>query len=295
MPTRAALLSHKQSLEYSPIDTRVSEYMVRNHLVGSCAYSSLILSLVPFQKIVSDDGAIDFSIVTPHQADDETDVTVKDSEADPADTENLKDMKSEDDEFIPEIEYMMEEKLRKLYEASHEFGKDQLSVVLKTEPVHCELMSLLFIPYITRQAIHDAPSLKHSFRNMFREVEKKRIDSETGEPRNFVRLVHEAFKVFEEYVNSRAQFNRDDGSVTLESAVIAQVLITCDEVFSVTDVATGMIMQGHGEKQRVSHLVRLEVLVKERIPQDGVKPLFEVGSWQIVDWDDLEGGNIWFI
>jgi hypothetical protein len=107
--------------------------------------------------------------------------------------------------------------------------------------------------------------------------------------------VREAFNIFEEYANSRAQFNRDERSAIMESTVIAQVLITCDEVFSVTDVATGMIMQGNGDKQRVSHLVRLEVSVKEHISPDGGKPLFEIGSWQIVDWDDLEDGNIWFI
>ncbi len=189
----------------------------------------------------------------------------------------------------------MEKKLRKLYEASHEFGKDQMKIVLQTEPVHFELVSLLFIPYITRQAVNDAPSLKHSFRNMFRQVEKKRLDSETGQPINFVQLVREAFRIFEEYANSRAHFNPDEGYAEMDSTVIAQVLITCDEVFSVTDVETRMIMQGNGKQQRVFHLVRLEVPVKEHISQDGGKPLFEIGSWQIVDWDDLEDGNIWFI
>lgn len=258
-------------------------------------YSSRILWLVPFQKIVSDDGSIEFDKVTDAEdgeaadADGDSGSATADTEDDPKETE------SEDDDVVPEYEYMMEEKLRKLYEASHEFGKDSMRIILQTEPVHCELVSLLFIPYITRQAVHDAPSLKHSFKNMFREVEKKRINPETGEPINFVQLVREAFKTFEVYVNSRAQFNRDDGYASMESTVIAQVLITCDEVFSVTDVATGMIMQGNGKKQRVSHLVRLEVPIKERIPPDGGKPLFEVGSWQIVDWDDLEDGNIWFI
>mmetsp|Transcript_103 Transcript_103/g.213 ORF Transcript_103/g.213 Transcript_103/m.213 type:complete len:395 (-) Transcript_103:49-1233(-) len=240
---------------------------------------------VPFQTIVSEDGTIDFSTVTEKTDENETTDTVE------TEAEN----NEKDDETSPEIDYMMEKKLRKLYEASHDFGKDQMKIVLQTEPVHCELVSLLFIPYITRQAVNDAPSLKHSFRNMSRQVEKKRLDSETGQPINFVQLVREAFRIFEEYANSRARFNPDEGYAEMESTVIAQVLITCDEVFSVTDVATGMIMQGNGKQQRVFHLVRLEVPVKEHISQDGGKPLFEIGSWQIVDWDDLEDGNIWFI
>jgi hypothetical protein len=240
---------------------------------------------VPFQTIVSEDGTIDFSTVTEKSDENETIDTVE------TEAEN----NEKDDETSPDIDYMMEKKLRKLYEASHEFGKDQMKIVLQTEPVHCELVSLLFIPYITRQAVNDAPSLKHSFRNMFRQVEKKRLDSETGQPINFVQLVREAFRIFEEYANSRAHFNPDEGYAEMESTVIAQVLITCDEVFSVTDVETGMIMQGNGKQQRVFHLVRLEVPVKEHISQDEGKPLFEIGSWQIVDWDDLEDGNIWFI
>lgn len=231
---------------------------------------------------MSEDGVVEFSTVTKVR-DDEEDAT-DDEEAETVDTEAV----------TPEVEYMMEEKLRKLYEASHEFGKDQMRIRLETQPVHCELVSLLFIPYLTRQAVHDAPSLRHSFRNMFRAVQKKNID-ENGNATGVVALAQEAFSVFQEYVNSRAQINRDDNVVSMQSTVIAQVLIECDELFSVTDVATGMLIQGHGEKQRVYHLVRLEVVVDEQIPLGGGKPVFDVQSWQIVDWDDLEGGNIWYI
>ena len=155
--------------------------------------------IVPFQTIVSDDGTIDFSTVT--ETTEANDNETIDAAAETEEAENEKD-----DDASPEVDYMLEPKLRKLYEAAHEFGKDQMKIVLQTEPVHCELVSLLFVPYITRQAVRDAPSLKHSFRNMFREVEKKRIDSETGQPINFVQLVREAFRTFEDYANSRAQF-----------------------------------------------------------------------------------------
>jgi len=244
---------------------------------------------------VTEDGVVDFSTVT-EEGEGEGDASEEDDTpaVEQKDEKNDDDADVNDEEENPEVEYMLESKLRKLYEASHEFGKDQLRIVLQTEPVHCELVSLLFVPYITRQAIHDAPSLRHSFRNMVREVEKRSID-ENGQKTGFVHLVKEALKIFEEFVNSRAQYDRNDGSVTLESTVIAQVLIECDEVFSVTDVATGMLLQGNGEMQRVYHLVRLEVVVKERLTQGGGKTTFEVESWQIVDWDDLEDGNIWFI
>jgi len=237
---------------------------------------------------VRDDGVIDFSTVTQESDSDANEEVVA-----PSDEQAEEEKNDNDEDNTPQVEYMMEEKLRKLYEASHEFGKDQMSIRLETTPVQCELVSLLFIPYLTRQAVHDSPSLRHSYSNMFRALEKKRVGTETGQPMNMVQLIQEAFGIFEEFVRSRAQSG--DDSIIMESTVIAQVLITCDEVFSVTDVATGMIMQGHGEIQRVYHLVRLEVVVKETIPRSGGKPTFQVESWQIVDWDDLEGGNIWFV
>lgn len=200
----------------------------------------------------------------------------------------------EEDIVTPEIEDMMEEKLRKLYEACHEFGKDQMRIQLQTEPIHCELVSLLFIPYLTRQAVHDSPSLRHAYRNILRSMQENSID-ENGNRKSIPSLFQEGMRLFEEFFDSRAQIDRARQTATMESTVIAQVLIDCDEVFSVIDVATGMLIQGHGEKQRVSHVVRLEVVVKEVLPldEDG-KSSMHVGSWQIVDWDDLEGGNIWY-
>ena len=265
-------------------------------------YSFDSCRLVPFQEIVSDDGAIEFSTVTEEESSDEVatpkeedDTKAEETDDTSIDKQQKNDIDNDDndEDTTPEVEYMMEEKLRKLYEASHEFGKDQMRIKLQTVPRHCELVSLLFIPYLTRNAVKEAPSLKHVFRNMFREFEK--IIHEKGELINITQLTREGFGIGVEYANSRMQYNKVDDFFVLESTVIAQVLVTCDEVFSVTDAATGMLIQGDGEKQRVYHLVRLEVAVKQKIPTGGGKATNEVGSWQIVDWDDLVGGNLWFV
>jgi hypothetical protein len=87
---------------------------------------------------------------------------------------------------------------------------------------------------------------------------------------------------------------QDDVGI-LESTVIAQVLVTCDEKFSVTGVATGTLIQGNSDTQTVTHLVRLEVVVQQKFTRGEGNGTTEVGSWQIVDWDDLLGGNLWYV
>jgi hypothetical protein len=86
-----------------------------------------------------------------------------------------------------------------------------------------------------------------------------------------------------------------DEHMSLESTIVAQVLIECDEIFSVTDLTTGKIIQGDGELRRVPHVVRLEVVVDTQKKYGERGSHNELGSWQITDWDDLLDGNIWYL
>jgi hypothetical protein len=232
---------------------------------------------VPFQDIVSendDNVAINFSTVTTDEADDEK-AEIVDG--------NTQDDQSQED--APELEFMMEEKLRKLYKASHEFGKDQMQIVLQTEPIACELVSLMTIPFLTREAVKK----DHTLQNLYREVHYGSDSS----------IFEELLRHNQKLVQVGRTRVQTQGNVSiLESTVIAQVLVTCDEKFSVTDVATGRLVQGNGAAHTVTHLVRLEVVVQHKLvyfPLGGSESTTEVGSWQIVDWDDLLGGNPWFV
>lgn len=69
--------------------------------------------------------------------------------------------------------------------------------------------------------------------------------------------------------------------------IIADVSIHCLEAFAVKEKGTGIIVSGSTESQEVTHLVRFEVTTI----LDGKRRL---GSWRIVDWDDLLSGNVWY-
>mmetsp|Transcript_22833 Transcript_22833/g.32690 ORF Transcript_22833/g.32690 Transcript_22833/m.32690 type:complete len:140 (-) Transcript_22833:131-550(-) len=76
---------------------------------------------------------------------------------------------------------------------------------------------------------------------------------------------------------------------------IVQVLVMCDEVFCVSDLATGKVYQGYndGKVRSVPHVVRLEVDMSYTISE--TVSFDEMGSFRIVDWDDLLEGNIWYL
>jgi hypothetical protein len=86
---------------------------------------------------------------------------------------------------------------------------------------------------------------------------------------------------------------QDQGYV--ESTVICQVLVECDEVFRVKDLSTGATIQGYDDEKfrKVWHLVRMETVV-ETHPANGIIIPFEhrQGNWQITDIDDLLDGNL---
>jgi hypothetical protein len=85
-------------------------------------------------------------------------------------------------------------------------------------------------------------------------------------------------------------------SKVMESTVICQVLIHCDEIFCVKDAETGRLLQGHADEKfrRVVHLVRFEQTVTTHwTDSGGILPFrVEPGEWQITDIDDLLEGNL---
>jgi hypothetical protein len=76
--------------------------------------------------------------------------------------------------------------------------------------------------------------------------------------------------------------------------VIADVTIVCAEFFQVKDTHSGIVMQGmedEREEEEVVHNVRFEV-VTERNDEEEDGRSRKIGSWKIIDIDDMLNGNV---
>lgn len=150
-------------------------------------------------------------------------------------------------------------------------------------------MSLIVLPFLTRDEVRDNISLKHCYKNIMESFHL--LEQEKGRNLYFWEIGNLAGHALNEM--SHAQMNRR-GDNTMQLTVVAQVALDCDEIFVVRDVETGDVVQGDGKEElnEVTHLVRFEVVLN----LDSETGEIEIGSpWQITDWDDLMDGNIWFI
>lgn len=157
--------------------------------------------------------------------------------------------------------------------------KQQLEVRLKMKPYHAEFITLYAIPYLSRRNSKSDPQLLDFYSEMLNSPSRGRA----------AYLSH----LRQEHLENKGY---------MESTIIAQCLIWCDEEFYVKDLATGKILQGReAEKesssdaqkmQQTPHLVRMErTVVTKRDPNTGN---FENDqeNWIITDIDDLLGGNL---
>lgn len=192
-----------------------------------------------------------------------------------------------EEEECPEVEHMLERNLRTLYQTAHEHARHRLRIKLRTEPTSARIESLMVVPCITREHVEQTPALRHSFRNIWKQLDRR--ENELGRQLGMM----EVGKLVSDELEKLASRMVDSDGI-LESTVVAQVSILCDEVFTVRDVDLDEVVQGDpGSKvNEVVHLVRFEMVVRVNLAGGGKA---ELGTWQITDWDDLLGGNIWFI
>eukprot|EP00980_Cylindrotheca_fusiformis_P030720 scaffold25296_cov162-Cylindrotheca_fusiformis.AAC.2 len=174
-----------------------------------------------------------------------------------------------------EIDYMVEEKLRSLFESACKHGKESMQVKLECKPKGTSHMVSLFVfPFLSRSLLKKQPDIREKYQSMLEYM---------------VTAPKEALPMYHEFVQ---QFQRRGYT---ENTVIAQVLVPCQEVFWVKDLATGALIQGVADEtpRSVVHLVRMEMVVRT-VPAN--RPLIpikhEQGNWQITDIDDLLGGNL---
>jgi hypothetical protein len=230
---------------------------------------------IPFEDIRQDDEDGEFDVNLPKHT---------------MTTQSLYRDDGEEDVF-PELEYMVEEKLRALYQSAHEFGRDQMQIELQMKPTGAWLLGSFMVPFLTREKVKAEPALKTTYRDIYARILEE--EDNLGREISFFeigKLVSHEIRLL-----GRDQAELLDDHMSLKSTIVAQVLIECDEIFSVTDLTTGKIIQGDGELRRVPHVVRLEVVVDTQKEYGKRGSHNELGSWQITDWDDLLEGNIWYL
>jgi hypothetical protein len=168
------------------------------------------------------------------------------------------------------LESMFEEKLIALYQSAKENIGEEVEVCLKTIPYSAELVSLYAIPYISRRNTKSDKALLDFYRKM---MEKKSMDR-TGD------------------LNKLRKEKLENG--VMESTVIAQVLVWCNEVFYVKDLESGRVIQGTDDNdtvRNVPHLLRMESTVKTtKDSGGGFRNIQE--DWIITDIDDMLDGNL---
>lgn len=233
---------------------------------------------VPFDDIRQEDG--DFSVDLKH--------TIVTS----ASEETTEDEDNEEEEESA-LDDMIEEKLRALYQSAHECGRDQLQIHLQMEPTSSHLVGMFVVPWVTREDVKQDPSLQNTFQNMYLRQQEEEVRQ--GRELSMADTATFVFDEFKELAGERVKIYDDHASLSLTA--IAQVVVNCDEVFSVTDLTTGKVLQGHedGQIRNVPHVVRLEAVVDVTKEYGSKRTVTEVGPWQITDWDDLLEGNIWFL
>ena len=214
-----------------------------------------IFDTEPMDAIVKDTYEIDF-----HK-------TINSTETES--TEDDKDSKETTLTLVP-LEGMMDEKVISLYNsAKDQLQKANVELCLKTVPYSADLISLYCIPYISRANTKNDKALLEYYRDMLNKPSMDRAPD----------------------LNKLRREHLETG--IMESTVIAQVQVWCNEVFYVKDAESGKVLQGKedAESRNVPHLIRMEMTVKTDKNDAGQFRNIQ-GDWMITDIDDMLDGNL---
>ena len=182
----------------------------------------------------------------------------------------------------PTLKYMVGKKLRQLYESAHGSAREQLQIRLELEPTRADFVALFCSPYISRKAVEQDPTVIDIAADAILDMRAGGALSGSS-----------AFWRFATYITEYEEAN--NGS--LFTTVDAQVLVECQEIFSVRDSCTGRVLQGseEGLRRTVRHLVRFETTVETT---GGPNILFnsnKAEDWVLIDIDDLVGEDPWYM
>ena len=187
-----------------------------------------------------------------------------------------------------EENHMLQNSLKTLYQSARQHSHpNKINILLKSQPLSAHIESMFPIFGLSRVLVQNHPNLRHTYRNLAKEIQQK--EREAGTKLNPIEVGQIVMNGFVSLMDQSAKLSLDGHGVI---TIIAQVSIKCREIFCVTDVESGEFLQGDGQARDVTHLVRFEIVLRENFdngPWD-----MEIGRWQITDWDDLLEGNVWF-
>ena len=226
---------------------------------------------VPMANIVKVDDEEDVELEFDYKPPNESSADTTTPEATKSDDGGDDDNDDDDEISSNNSGPMMEPKLQQLFSSAHESGKEQIEVHLQTKPTEAHLHSLHALPALSRSVAARHPSL-------IRDIEKARITNNTKYLGNG-------------YMSAIGEAEDEEHRQTMESTMIAEVLVYCDEVFCVRDLKTGSVVQGNEDSKvrQVVHGVRME---RVRTLKEGGDEVLR--NWMLTDIDDLLDGNRWF-
>ena len=207
-----------------------------------------------------------------------------------------------------EEHYMLQRQLRQLYQsAKNHSHPSKVNILLRTLPQSAKIESMFPIFGLSRSLVDSHPHLRHTYRNMIKRLQSKHKEAYLA-GRERLNPIEVGKFITQELQNVMEQSAKLSDDRMASITIVAQVSIQCKEIFCVRDVDSGVVLQGCGEDvhhaRDVTHLVRFEMVVRERLVSDDAvstmeneddgKWEIEMGRWQITDWDDLLDGNVFF-
>jgi len=220
--------------------------------------------------------------------------------ASPTDT-NTSEQKGPDTDGEEEEHNMLQRNLRNLYQSAREHSQpSKINIVLRSTPQTAQIESMFPVLGLSRSLVDLRPNLRHTYRNLMNHLKQQNKDAVLagGSRLNPIQMGTLIMEGLEEIMERSANLAGDGKSAI---TIVAQVSINCREIFCVQNVDSGDIIQGDVRPRDVTHLVRFEMVVREKLvdvdsqedPDDGDWDM-ELGQWQITDWDDLLDGNVFF-
>ncbi|KAL7459125.1 hypothetical protein ACHAWC_010840 [Mediolabrus comicus] len=202
----------------------------------------------------------------------------KNASADTADANDETTKTSSQSASIESNDYLNQMIDQTLLQKYQQLDLQHLQLKLTIKPIPVQLQNIFAVPMLTREIVNQKPHLKGAY---------QRLEKVYKETKSYAEVKQKTYELAEEV-----------GLQSAKRTVIADVSIRCLEYFQVKDVRTGEIVQGMGDdedEEEVVHLVRFE-MVTDRKKKDnnnnnntGER---DIGSWKIIDVDDLLDGNV---
>ena len=181
------------------------------------------------------------------------------------------------------LKSMMDKQLLQKYESLADGNNNtnhNLQLKLVIRPMEATLQHIFAVPMLTRDIVEKHPHLKGGY---------QRIEACFQESGSYQQVRDMTMEI----ANSIGP--------SFQRTVIAEAVIRCREFFQVVDLRDGSVVQGmqnddtssgssgsEEEEEEVYHVVRFEVVTDKSDSGEGR----EVGSWKIIDLDDMLDGNV---